>query len=519
MNAIDVELLTVGQLEGDIGSAKLVQGPPGEAATVEIGTVTKGDEASVVNSGDGTHAVLDFVLPKGDQGAQGEKGVTGDMGPRGATFTPSVDVDTGLLSWTNDAALPNPEPVDIRGPKGDAGEKGDTGAQGPQGEPGEKGDTGATGPQGPKGDTGAQGETGPKGDTGERGPQGFTFIPSVDEDGNLSWTNDGALANPDTVNIMGPQGPQGPQGAKGDTGAQGAQGEQGPKGDTGPQGPKGDTGNGFKIMGYYASVSELQQAVPSPAAGDAYGVGVSEPYDIYIWSGTSWVDNGPIQGPAGPQGEQGIQGEKGEKGDAGAAGPAGADGATFTPSVDASGNLSWTNDSGLENPQTVNIRGPQGPQGEQGPQGIPGDTGPQGEQGPQGIPGETGPQGPAGADGAPGEAGPAGADGKSAYQSAAESGYTGTEAEFGAALATLKDAPFLPTSGGSVTGPLYVYSSGTAVTPNFAVMSNEIKLNAKTVLYSTYAPTEEQSVANKKYVDDLVGDIGTLLDTINGEVV
>lgn len=32
-------------------------------------------------------------------------------------------------------------------------------------------------------------------------------------------------------------------------------------------------------------------------------------------------------------------------------------GATFTPSVDEDGNLSWTNDKGLENPATVNIKG------------------------------------------------------------------------------------------------------------------------------------------------------------------
>ena len=41
---------------------------PGEAATVEIGTVTNGDIASVTNAGDDTHAVLNFVLPKGDEG-------------------------------------------------------------------------------------------------------------------------------------------------------------------------------------------------------------------------------------------------------------------------------------------------------------------------------------------------------------------------------------------------------------------------------------------------------------------
>lgn len=38
----------------------------------------------------------------------------------------------------------------------------------------------------------------------------------------------------------------------------------------------------------------------------------------------------------------------------------GDDGTTFTPSVDANGNLSWTNDGSLENPETVNIKGAQG---------------------------------------------------------------------------------------------------------------------------------------------------------------
>ena len=36
----------------------------------------------------------------------------------------------------------------------------------------------------------------------------------------------------------------------------------------------------------------------------------------------------------------------------------GENGATFTPSVDSEGNISWTNDKGLENPTPVNIRGP-----------------------------------------------------------------------------------------------------------------------------------------------------------------
>ena len=38
----------------------------------------------------------------------------------------------------------------------------------------------------------------------------------------------------------------------------------------------------------------------------------------------------------------------------------GANGATFTPSVDADGDISWTNDKGLPNPATQNIKGPAG---------------------------------------------------------------------------------------------------------------------------------------------------------------
>ena len=84
-----------------------------------------------------------------------------------------------------------------------------------------------------------------------KGDDGVTFIPYVDEQGNLSWSNDGNLPNPDIVNITGPKGEigpagsQGPRGETGPMGEQGIQGPQGPKGETGetgPQGPKGETG-------------------------------------------------------------------------------------------------------------------------------------------------------------------------------------------------------------------------------------------------------------------------------------
>lgn len=43
-----------------------IKGEKGDAATIQVGTVTSGDTASVNNSGTSSDAVLDFVLPKGD---------------------------------------------------------------------------------------------------------------------------------------------------------------------------------------------------------------------------------------------------------------------------------------------------------------------------------------------------------------------------------------------------------------------------------------------------------------------
>lgn len=49
-----------------------------------------------------------------------------------------------------------------------------------------------------------------------------------------------------------------------------------------------------KPIGFYDSLSDLMDAVPSPAIGDMYGVGTAAPYDYYVWSGTTWVNNGQI---------------------------------------------------------------------------------------------------------------------------------------------------------------------------------------------------------------------------------
>lgn len=104
----------------------------------------------------------------------------------------------------------------------------------------------------------------------------------------------------------------------------------------------------------------------------------------------------PITPPSfGEQLEARVQALEENGGGSGEGGEDGEDGVTFTPSVSASGVISWTNDGDLPNPDPVSIKGPQGPAGEQGPQGETGETGPRGPQGPQGETGETGPRGPA----------------------------------------------------------------------------------------------------------------------------
>ena len=370
---------------------------------------------------------------------------------------PYVDETTGnWFKWDATAGAFADTGVAATGPQGEVGPKGDTGTQGPKGDTGAtgpKGDTGATGAQGPKGETGATGATGPqgpKGETGPRGPQGEQGIQgetgpagpqgAKGDKGDAFTYSDFTAAQ--LAALKGDKGDTGPQGEKGDTGAtgptgpegpRGPQGEQGPQGQTGPQGeqgpagPKGETGSGFKVLGYYGTKAALDAAQKATAAaGDAYGVGTAEPYDIYIFDGITgeFINNGPLQGAKGDTGPEGPQGPKGDPGETGPQGPAGADGApgkdgakgadgaagkdgvTFTPSMSDDGDLSWTNDGGKANPQTVNLKGPKGDTGARGPagaDGAKGDTGPEGPRGPQGE------QGPQGADGAPGKDG---ADGK-----------------------------------------------------------------------------------------------------------
>src|SRR5699024_8182454 len=97
--------------EGQVGpqGAQGIQGIPGVAATIQIGSVTKGDEASVTNSGTETAAIFDIVLPKGDKGGRGDQGIRGEQGPKGAMLR----VSTVEPNSSNQIAIEAVTPVGV----------------------------------------------------------------------------------------------------------------------------------------------------------------------------------------------------------------------------------------------------------------------------------------------------------------------------------------------------------------------------------------------------------------------
>lgn len=137
------------------------------------------------------------------------------------------------------------------------------------------------------------------------GLYGPYFTPAIDENGNLSWTNNAGLPNPPTLNIM------------------------------------GTPGTGLEISGVVASAGDL----PGSAEDwDCYLVGSAAPYTIYTYNPDSgWMSLGQL-----------------------ATGPKGDTGPYYSPSVSSSGVITWTNNGGLPNPEGVNIKGPAGNPGQDG---------------------------------------------------------------------------------------------------------------------------------------------------------
>lgn len=122
-----------------------------------------------------------------------------------------------------------------------------------------------------------------------------------------------------------------------------------------------------------ASVS-IANIVPETLVkiGDHVMNHAGEIFKVITVNSTSVVLSDVVTQIVGPQGPKGLKGDPGQQGPIGA---------TFIPAVSNTGVLSWTNDKGLTNPASVNIKGPKGDKGEQGapgPQGEPGEQGPMG---------------------------------------------------------------------------------------------------------------------------------------------
>lgn len=96
-----------------------------EQVLAVIGQVSKLDTKDKSN----LVAAINEVLRKAGTGGGSGSGADG------ATFIPHISED-GWLSWTNDQGLPNPDPVNIKGKDGAPGAPGQPGEPGVQGVPG-----------------------------------------------------------------------------------------------------------------------------------------------------------------------------------------------------------------------------------------------------------------------------------------------------------------------------------------------------------------------------------------------
>lgn len=115
LNADEVLDLTLAMPQlNPVDGVLYTSGPPGAAATVDVGTVTTGpagSEAEVVNSGNLSNAVFDFVIPTGDQG------VAGTVAVGGVTTGPA-----GSAAAVENVGTPENAVLDFTIPRGDKGD-------------------------------------------------------------------------------------------------------------------------------------------------------------------------------------------------------------------------------------------------------------------------------------------------------------------------------------------------------------------------------------------------------------
>ena len=199
-----------------------IQGPPGQDG-INGTNGQDGQDGITPHIGDnGNWYIGDIDTNVHAQGPQGNPGTDGQNGEDGGYYQPSVS-DTGDLAWTaSKTGMPDVTGTNIRGPQGVQGVQGEPGQNGTDGTDGENGATftPSVSPEGVISWTNDKQLDNPesvniKGPQGTRGENGYYFTPDVSQTGNLSWTNNGGLQNPSTVNIKGPQGEPGKTPEKG----------------------------------------------------------------------------------------------------------------------------------------------------------------------------------------------------------------------------------------------------------------------------------------------------------------
>ena len=398
--------------KGDTGAS----GGSGETTvvnpTITIGTVTNGDTASATITGDSPNYTLNLVLPKGDKGAKGDAGAKGTDG-----ITPTIAVGT---TTTGEAGTNAEVTMSKSGttytfnfviPKG---AKGDTGAAGTNGAKGDKGDPftyadftseqlaalkGVKGDKGEKGDTGAKGDAGAKGDKGDKGEKGADGVTPTFTIGTITT---GAAGSTATVTITG-------------TAPNYVLNFTIPKGDKGDAGEAGSGGNvdlteyaklagatfTGKISSPIVSATRYFETPTLVGEGDdstyyhrvVFGHRNFDKMEFHEYGGlfrflenkNGGVNDGRLLFQISTSAvdssvdlkERGVRvyspNNKPTAADLGIT--TGTNGATFTPAVDDAGNLSWSNDKDLANPNTVNIKGVKGDKGEKGDTGAKGADG------------------------------------------------------------------------------------------------------------------------------------------------
>ena len=251
---------------------------------------------------------------------------------------------------------------------------------------------------------------------------GATFIPSVSEEGIISWTNDKKLPNPKPVNIMGIKGQDGEDGVsviKAELNDQGElvftlsnsttynigiiKGEKGDKGEDGTDGENGKDGIGIASV----EINENQEL-------------------IIILSDNTEHNLGVIKGEKGDTGSQGEKGDKGEEGR----------GIKEIVINDNILKITLTDETIID---LGNIKGEKGENGIDGVNGEDGLTPFINNLGNWQIGDNDTNVKAKGEDGENGEDGKDGENGKSAYQYANETGFNGTEQEFSEYLSRITE--------------------------------------------------------------------------------